>query len=33
MSGEVSQMGTCTHPAIQKRSDGWYCTECQTKVG
>jgi hypothetical protein len=21
--------GPCTHPAIEKRSDGgWYCTEC-----
>lgn len=25
----VLSYGQCTHPAIEKRSDGrWYCTEC-----
>lgn len=22
----------CTHPMIEQREDGWYCTECQAKV-
>lgn len=28
----VTSYGQCTHPMIEKRSDGgWYCTECNQR--